>query len=773
MLKRDLFLASALAVVAFLAAAVWSVPGVPPGAWEDYAIVVGVRPAVHVARGYCTFLSWLVNAVGGPAVLKCVGHAFLAAVAACAYLICRELLTLLMVGRPQQSRLRPCVTTVASALASLCLVFSGPVWVEGQFFTEDGLLTLLVVLSVGLFLSFLKWGRLFHVVLLGLLLGALAAESFVGIVLLVVFVGVAAVVVKSLPEAESRILNPASLALFRWMFTLLFLTGLGVGVAVNLEVFRGFGGMRVDGVGSLPLKYISDYWGFLSNAATIGGWMLWTLVFLLPCIGLIVRFPSAADEETPLGYVTGIVVACCGTIAASQCCGFPALWFWTYFPVKSGHLLSLGVFMAIMAIALSLVVVGVETFCRDHRRLARLFMGEDSVELSPPRHNAVFLRILRVLAFLLVPFLLAAVVAPVMPRASLVELSKVANDAVDAMVAESEGARIMFTDGCLDAALEVEARRLGQDLTCVSLMGGDAPFDVYLRTRALEGDGEDRYALGLDGGVCLRTWIRDKPERLHDVACQLGFDLWKREGKAIPPVGGFLSRPTGWDDPSVRTKGVDAAHALAERILDIHSRRLPNTCADRSVMGAFSAVQWRVARMCLYRAENLDHAGDAEGALKEVDLAKRLNGCNETFLRITSIMQRRSEKMQSRLTPREGLQLALSRADFRMAKVFSDVILNGDEDDPDANFAQAMYYVRTKQFARAAEFLKRALIRRPNEPALYNNLAMVELEMGELESAQKHANKALELMPESSEVKNTLSRIRAARSAVRTNSGGE
>ena len=772
MLKRDLVLSSALAVVAFLAAAVWSVPGLPAGAWEGYAVAVGVRPAVHVARGYCTFLSWLANVVGGPAALKCMGHVFLAAVAACAYLICRELLTFLMVGRPQQSRLRSCVTTVASALASVCLVFSGPVWMEGQFFTEDGLLTLLVVLSVGLFLSFLKWGRLRHAILLGLLLGVLAAESFVGLVLLVVFVCVSAVLVKSLPEVESRILNPASLALCKWMFTLLFLTGLGAGVAVNLEVFRTFGGMRVDGVGSLPLKYISDYWGFLANASTFGGWMLWTLVFLLPCVGLVVRFPSAADEEVPLGYVTGIVVVCCGAIAFSQCCGFPALWFWTYFPIKSGHLHSLGVFMAILAIALSLSAVGVETFCRDHRRLVRQFLGEDSVELSP-RHNAAFLRILRVLAFLLVPVLLAAVVAPGMPRAALIELSKVANDAVGAMVTESEGARLMFTDGCLDAALETEARRRGKDLTCVSLMGGDAPFDVYLRTRALEGDGEDRYALGLDGGVCLRTWIRDKPERLRDVACQMGFDLWKREGKAIPPVGGFLSRPTGWADPSVRTGGVAAAHALAERILDIHSRRLPNACADRSVLDAFFAVQWRVARMCFYRAENLDHAGDAEGALKEGNLAKRLNDCNETFLRISSIMQRRSEKMQSRLTPREGLQLALSRADFRMAKVFSDVILNGDEDDPDANFAQAMYYVRTKQFARAAEFLKRALIRRPNEPALYNNLAMVELETGELESALKHANKALELIPDSSEVKNTLSRIRAAQSAVRTNSGGE
>ena len=46
---------------------------------------------------------------------------------------------------------------------------------------------------------------------------------------------------------------------------------------------------------------------------------------------------------------------------------------------------------------------------------------------------------------------------------------------------------------------------------------------------------------------------------------------------------------------------------------------------------------------------------------------------------------------------------------------------------------------------------------------MWNNLAMIMLKTGHFDEAEKHAKKALELIPESAEVKDTLKQIRDAR----------
>ncbi len=66
-----------------------------------------------------------------------------------------------------------------------------------------------------------------------------------------------------------------------------------------------------------------------------------------------------------------------------------------------------------------------------------------------------------------------------------------------------------------------------------------------------------------------------------------------------------------------------------------------------------------------------------------------------------------------------------------------------------------MFYQSIHQWARAELYLKRCLIRRPNEPAIYNNLAMIQMEVGKLDAAEKNIEKALKLIPDSSEVLNT------------------
>ena len=67
-----------------------------------------------------------------------------------------------------------------------------------------------------------------------------------------------------------------------------------------------------------------------------------------------------------------------------------------------------------------------------------------------------------------------------------------------------------------------------------------------------------------------------------------------------------------------------------------------------------------------------------------------------------------------------------------------------------------------KQCSRAEEFLRRCLVRKPQEPAIYNNLAIVQLNTGRYEAALKNAKKALAIIPDSAEVKDTIRQIEKA-----------
>ena len=74
-----------------------------------------------------------------------------------------------------------------------------------------------------------------------------------------------------------------------------------------------------------------------------------------------------------------------------------------------------------------------------------------------------------------------------------------------------------------------------------------------------------------------------------------------------------------------------------------------------------------------------------------------------------------------------------------------------------ANFAMGMSYFIDEQYGRAEVYLKRCLARNPNEPAVLNNLAIVQMRMGKLAEAETNATKALEIYPKSSEIKKPLS----------------
>ena len=98
-----------------------------------------------------------------------------------------------------------------------------------------------------------------------------------------------------------------------------------------------------------------------------------------------------------------------------------------------------------------------------------------------------------------------------------------------------------------------------------------------------------------------------------------------------------------------------------------------------------------------------------------------------------------------------------------MAKPFAERILSSDPDDMQANFAIAMGYFVGKRYAQAEKHLEKCLLRSPDEPAVLNNLAVVQLRLGKLDQAETNALKALERLGSSMEVKATLRHIRSAR----------
>ena len=763
----DLVIAGSLAVLTLFFSFIWHFPGSLPSMWNDVVVASGVRPASELLPGFWRFIGSIVYGVcgvnsAGP-VMKALGYVSLMAMAVGVYAALREVLAFIMRARPQFSKRRTIVMQLASAVGAVAFICSDAVWSAGQCFSETTIMILLSVGALEFYFVFLRKGTLKYAYGCSLLLGLLAAESPFGLVLVAMCIGIYAFILNVMPVLESPFLKPAIIAVGKWHMTFLFVFALIGGVVLNCCTFVSHSGLDAIGasVGDLPLMYLKAYWGRVVSAADILGWLLVVAIALAPFLVTLVRFPAAADEEQFLSYPTGVVFLVCGIIAAGQSCALPALWYWSYGTVHSQFLLSFGALLSAITLAGAVTILGVDALCRDHRRLAQQFFGTDDEDDGPgddePKSRSG--RFVRIVGLVLVPSVIVLAILPGRQKGDTREMLSIISGAISATVDEAGDCEYVFTDGNLDAALEIESARRGGSLKCVSLLGGDSPMAMFLRTRGLGDDKEDLFSFRHDGGMGLRTWMRDKHERLAKSAVQIGFDLWKRDGKAIPEIGGFLSRPGVKVDPDFRTKMIGRAKDFARRILDVHASGGYRHCTDRGIASAFTSIQWRIARMCIYRAEASDLAGNAADAIEEVSLAKELNDNNAVFKSLMQSVEKHNELLMTRLTPREGLQLALVRADFTMAKLYAETILVANPEHPDANFAMGMYYLKQRQLSRAEEYLKRCLIGKPREPSIYNNLAMLQMELGKFDAALVNVEKALELIPDSTAVKDTKKQI--------------
>ena len=551
----DLIIAALLAASVFLFAGKWSFSCVLPSVWNDAVIASGVRPATTVIAGFWRFLgSYLYDACGVNGAGKLLvesGHLSLTLLAIIAYAVFRELLAFVMRARPQFSRRRTTVMQLASVVGAIAFVCADPVWSAGQCFSETTGLLLLSLAALEFYFVFLRKGTLKYAYLCAILVGLLSAETPMGLLLGGVFIGIYAFILKVMPVLESPFFKPAVIAVGKWHITFFFMAALIGGIALNCHTYIAEDGLTAIGasVGDIPLAYLKGYWQLVASAGDVLGWLLLVGAALAPFIVTLVRFPAAADEEQFLPYPTGIVFLVCGVVAAAQSAALPALWFWTYGEIGSQYLLSIGCFLCALTLAGSVTILGVDALCRNHRRLAKQVFGADDAEGEPTDDEAVeaaqsrSVKFLRLGGLALVPSVIVLAIVPGRIKDDTREMLDIIGEYVRTVVDEAGDAEYLFTDGNLDAAVELESARRGGTLKCISLLSGDDEMSVYLRTRGMEADKEDLFSFTHDGGMGLRTWMRDKPKRLAQSAVQIGFDLWKRDGKAIPEVGGLLSRP--------------------------------------------------------------------------------------------------------------------------------------------------------------------------------------------------------------------------------------
>ena len=776
--KLDFIFAGVLGLLSVAFLSICAFPGLTPDVWDDAVVGAGLRPTAAIFPGFWRVIArglYSVNGVGlGNLLLTWIGRLTLGLTVGFAYLLFRSILSLTIRRRLSVAHRRFIVVRGGAFLGALAFLCADPIWRVGQAFSPSGLLLLISVFSVFQFFSFLQHGRLREVNISMFLLGLLSADTPLGFILTAVCWGVYFMALRyAAVSMGMALLNPIVEQRSKWHLTFLWALGLIIGIAANCASFVWLEGLAASGLGGgdMPLMYATRWWTQFVHAASPLGWVLSIGICVLPLIVSAVLLPRAVDEEQFLPYHTGAVFFVTGMLALAQLAELSPLWFWTWHNdiTVTPYFLQVLMLLSSMTLVFSMAVMGVDAACRDHARLANerfanLNGDDDDEDPVPVRkveepstykgHGTIVL--------VVVPILLVLAVVPGRWQKGTRDMLKLLDDYIEEVLLECGPVHWIFTDGAFDSRIELAAAAQGKSVRALSMMAGNGDYDKYVRQKGVT-DMEDRLALSLGAPMTLRTWMKDKPERMEDAAIQLGFELWKRNGLELPVCSGVLARPIGMSAEDCAAGVERTKKGLAERILAFYTGKGIPKSAGKRINELFLFVQWRIARLARMRAERADRAGQTEAAMKDVKLSDDLDHNNASLKRIMTKMEEARARTLKAVTPREGLQLALVRADFALARRYAEPILEAVPDDPNANFAMGMSYYVQKQYARSEEYLKRCLVKNPKEPAVWNNLAMIMMWTERFDEAEEHAKRALELIPDSAEVKNTLKQIRDAR----------
>lgn len=761
----------ATGVAVALLAYVWRFETPPPDVVGDIAAAAGLRAPLSP-------LSMLWHAIASPLyshfgvkvagdILRIAGHVSLGALAV---LSCAMFTNLLPAsfkrGQYVAAWWRVAKRVVLyQAVAVFCL--SNPVWRAFRWFSPASLHVLMAAAAAFCIVLHFRSARLAPLFAAFAISGALAADTPAGAFFAAVAVATVrfAGPLRNVGSGATASENPIAYSLMSWRLTLAFFAGFAAAAAIEVRMFAAMDGLAAFGWKSwtdyalaMPAIYIKEAVDGVSPL----GVLFFASVAVLPFAVAARLLGQTMDDERHLRYLHGCIFAVLMLAAFSQLCGIGRLWFWTWAGgcVDSLLVQCTAVFMCSVVFMWALAVFTLELYLRNFRRVETL-LNPDAAEAPGAREAfASEKRMQHVVrtCFLVEPLLVLASVVP--PCAHTMEraMLEVAGDAARETARECDGVDFIFTDGGLDALVELAAAIRSHTLRALSMMGaGDDPREVWLRTRGAE-NAEDRKLLEIGAADALRTWVRSHPEKASSYAVQIGFELWRRDKRPMPRFGGMVARPEGMS-PEEASRGAAVARSIAERILDLYAIGDPDAIADRGIRDAFIFAQWRIAVIARLRANEADASGDKAGAIRDSRLADSLDACNDALGRIRENMSWAGLRYMERLTPQEGVRLGLARANFAFARVFALRVLDVNPDDAAANFALGMDYFVQRQYARAEGFLERCLVQRPDDPAVLNNLAQCRLRRGDAKGALPYARKAIEILPDSPEIKRTIERI--------------
>ena len=161
-----------------------------------------------------------------------------------------------------------------------------------------------------------------------------------------------------------------------------------------------------------------------------------------------------------------------------------------------------------------------------------------------------------------------------------------------------------------------------------------------------------------------------------------------------------------------------------------------------ALRSAVSSVSWRISRFARMRDDE--------------QLANELDEWNDAVKHLMRLIDYERMRTFMQMTPYEGLRLSLRRADFVEARKYGATVLQIDPEDPEANFGTGMAFLMEEKYKEAEFYLARTLVKRPDEPAVLNNLSIIFRKTNRLEKALEYVKKAHELAPENEEIARTL-----------------
>ena len=766
--RSDFAWAIILGVITASLAWFWGGEGIPSDLWEEISVAAGLRPPTApfpcVWHAIVQGLFSLLGVNGGLFALRLLGPLALGTATGVGFILLYELVPSVLRERMQLAGWSRFIVRIVLAQGTVCFACSEPVWNVCRFFSPATLQFLITTAAAALCVRAFRLRIMRHLYAAAAMLGVLAAETPVGIVLpigLIVYgwwKGGRA----SVPGDPDPLINPFVRTMVVRRITYSFFCGFLPAIALNVVFFCSHDGLEAHAWNGFEyvLHVVARYVQLFATAASVLGWLFLAVFAVLPLVGAGTLLHKATDDDKfmPLSY--GIFYVFAGVVAFLQLAGWRVFWFWGWTTpqnVSSPYLLCISSVLNSMTLSLSLCVLGVEVYFRNFRKIAGTRF-QDAVEDVAAQSVVESFQTANRLRRVLVrcePLLVFALVLPMRMKSTEHRMKEMLDEYLQMTAEECAGARTLFTDGALDAGMELAAFMQGRTLNTLSMMSSSAPRDIYLRKRAAL-DEEDDLALASGAADAMRTWVRHKPQRMKDCAIQLGFELWRHDKLPMPSCGGFVAYPSGGLEKEVAARGVIAATNLAHRIVALYDDGEPMSTDDFGLKQRFLFMQWRLARMCRMRADAADVAGRKAEAMAETVLANSLDDRNDAFNRLRRQMDWVGMQRGARLTLREGLKIGLDRADFRLARTYAQQVLASDPQDSAANFAIGMGYFVEEQYARAEEYLRRSLEKNPKEPAALNNLAIALMRQGKYDEAEAKAMQAVRALPKSKAVRKTV-----------------